>query len=311
MQDSGGVALQAGMIVDDELNTFLVNPLPQGCRLHAVIDACHSGSVLDLPYRSKIKNGQPVWKQEYARQTRVWKVLSSTACVLLFPSCLSRSPLLGEKNQLYGMRRFACGGSSYYSQACSAVQLFSSNVKAVLVSALRAGGKCLAVGAVHKLHTNKPSLPVTSRLHFSDTDMTLLSGTYMAPSVIMVVCLQGTQGGEAIQFGAARDSQTAADTSALSGNVSTGAATFSFIQAIEQGGPYLTYGQLLFNMNATLLKMNGGSSGSTMSSFSTIDPFSLINAASSLIGGGGASSSGQTPIMSSNSPFDFGRQFHI
>lgn len=122
--------------------------------------------------------------------------------------------------------------------------------------------------------------------------------------------LQGTKGGEAIQFGAARDSQTAADTSALSGNVSTGAATFSFIQAIEQGGPYLTYGQLLFNMNATLLKMNGGSSGSTMSSFSSINPFDLVNAASSLIGGG-SSSSGQTPIMSSNSPFDFGRQFHI
>ena len=42
--------------------------------------------------------------------------------------------------------------------------------------------------------------------------------------------LQGTNGGEAFQFGAARDAQTAADTSQLSGNVSTGAATFSFIQ---------------------------------------------------------------------------------
>ena len=126
-----------------------------------------------------------------------------------------------------------------------------------------------------------------------------------------VLRMQGTKGGEAIQFGAARDSQTAADTSALSGNVSTGAATFSFIQAIEQGGPYLTYGQLLFNMNATLLKMNGGSSGSTISNFSSINPFDLVNVASSLIGGGSSSSSGQTPIMSSNSPFDFGRQFNI
>ena len=48
--------------------------------------------------------------------------------------------------------------------------------------------------------------------------------------------LQGTAGGEAIQFGAARDRQTAADTSALSGNVSTGAATFSFIQVPALGG---------------------------------------------------------------------------
>ena len=56
---------------------------------------------------------------------------------------------------------------------------------------------------------------------------------------------QGTQGGEAIQFGAARDSQTAADTAALSGHVSTGAATFSFIQAIERAGTNISYGRLL------------------------------------------------------------------
>ena len=34
----------------------------------------------------------------------------------------------------------------------------------------------------------------------------------------------------AFQFSAATDDQTAADTNKLSGNVSTGAATFSFIQ---------------------------------------------------------------------------------
>lgn len=39
-----------GMLVDDEINTTLVRPLPRGARLHAIIDACHSGTVLDLPY---------------------------------------------------------------------------------------------------------------------------------------------------------------------------------------------------------------------------------------------------------------------
>jgi hypothetical protein len=43
-------------------------------------------------------------------------------------------------------------------------------------------------------------------------------------------CLQGTAGGEVIQFGASRDQQTAADTQKLSGYVATGAATFCFIQ---------------------------------------------------------------------------------
>jgi len=42
--------LTAGQIIDDELNIKLVKPLPQGVRLTVVTDACHSGSVLDLPY---------------------------------------------------------------------------------------------------------------------------------------------------------------------------------------------------------------------------------------------------------------------
>lgn len=40
----------AGMIVDNDINDTLVKPLPPGARLHAIIDACHSGTVLDLPY---------------------------------------------------------------------------------------------------------------------------------------------------------------------------------------------------------------------------------------------------------------------
>ena len=34
----------AGEIVDDDLNRLLVNPLPQGVKLHAVMDCCHSGA---------------------------------------------------------------------------------------------------------------------------------------------------------------------------------------------------------------------------------------------------------------------------
>jgi len=37
-------------IVDNDLYTALVAPLPTGCRLTAVFDSCHSGTVLDLPY---------------------------------------------------------------------------------------------------------------------------------------------------------------------------------------------------------------------------------------------------------------------
>nr|DAD18290.1 TPA_asm: hypothetical protein HUJ06_019753 [Nelumbo nucifera] len=39
-----------GMIVDDEINATIVRPLPHGAKLHAIIDACNSGTVLDLPF---------------------------------------------------------------------------------------------------------------------------------------------------------------------------------------------------------------------------------------------------------------------
>ncbi len=66
---------QAGQIVDNELNHALVNPIPPGVRLHAIIDACHSGTALDLPYRCQHNYGVVQWQQEYdPRRLRSWKV---------------------------------------------------------------------------------------------------------------------------------------------------------------------------------------------------------------------------------------------
>eukprot|EP00891_Asterochloris_glomerata_P006541 jgi/Astpho2/6541/gw1.00099.4.1_t len=132
----------AGMIIDDELNALLCNPLPPGVRLHAIIDACHSGTVLDMPYICKFQQGRVNWVAE--PPTRAYK---------------------------------------------------------------------------------------------------------------------GTHGGLAIQFSACTDEQTAADTNQLSGNVSTGAATFSFIQAVEQFGIHICYGDLLHSMHRALKSMKAGKGG--------------------------------------------------
>lgn len=43
-----------GKIVDNEINETIVRPLPKGAKLHAIMDACHSGTVLDLPFVCKM-----------------------------------------------------------------------------------------------------------------------------------------------------------------------------------------------------------------------------------------------------------------
>ncbi|WRT66801.1 uncharacterized protein IL334_003764 [Kwoniella shivajii] len=41
----------AGLLIDDDSkHDLLVRPLPAGCRLTAIFDSCHSGTVMDLPY---------------------------------------------------------------------------------------------------------------------------------------------------------------------------------------------------------------------------------------------------------------------
>lgn len=177
---------RAGQIVDNDLNRALCNPLPAGVRLHAVIDACHSGTALDLPYRIVHNYGQIQWKQEYdPRRVRSWK---------------------------------------------------------------------------------------------------------------------GTAGGRAIQISAASDHQVAADTNRLSGGTHTGAATFSFIQAVEKCGGNISYGQLMTEMHRVLDK--GAGAAPAM-------PSSGGGLAGGLLGmllGGSAGSSGlnrgQTPVLSCNEAFD-------
>lgn len=41
---------EAGMLHDSELFEILVKPLPKGCRLTCILDACHSAGALDLPF---------------------------------------------------------------------------------------------------------------------------------------------------------------------------------------------------------------------------------------------------------------------
>lgn len=44
----------AGKILDDEINATIVRPLPRGAKLHAIIDSCYSGTVLDLYFTCRM-----------------------------------------------------------------------------------------------------------------------------------------------------------------------------------------------------------------------------------------------------------------
>ena len=48
--------LTNGQIVDDEIYDILVAPLPKGCKLTAIFDSCHSGTIMDLPYTYQCQN---------------------------------------------------------------------------------------------------------------------------------------------------------------------------------------------------------------------------------------------------------------
>lgn len=75
--------MKEGMILDNDIHSVIVSPLKEGVKLHSIVDACHSGTILDLPYvyNSHLKkwedNSPPsgIWKN-----TRGGWVISISAC---------------------------------------------------------------------------------------------------------------------------------------------------------------------------------------------------------------------------------------
>ena len=77
--------MHAGNIVDDNINKMMVNRLPKGVLLHCIIDACHSGTVMDLPFLSKGVDMQQRWIWEDQRR-RIYKGTAGGE-VICFSGC--------------------------------------------------------------------------------------------------------------------------------------------------------------------------------------------------------------------------------
>ncbi|RZR72994.1 hypothetical protein BHM03_00019014 [Ensete ventricosum] len=64
-----------GSIVDDEINETLVRPLPRGVKLHALVDSCHSGTVLDLRYLCRLSRWSTLYlKPSHSHQSGWFEV---------------------------------------------------------------------------------------------------------------------------------------------------------------------------------------------------------------------------------------------
>ncbi|KAJ0734221.1 putative Caspase-like domain superfamily [Helianthus annuus] len=74
---------KAGTILDDEINATIVAPLTHGVTLHSVIDTCHSGTLLDLPFLCTVnQDGFYKWEEHQLtnKGTRGGKAVCISAC---------------------------------------------------------------------------------------------------------------------------------------------------------------------------------------------------------------------------------------
>jgi len=76
----------AGMLSDDEIRQILVAPLQEGVRLTCVMDCCHSGTAMDLPYKVKItEDGNGA---EVKRKPKKYIKNPSKADVVMISGCM-------------------------------------------------------------------------------------------------------------------------------------------------------------------------------------------------------------------------------
>ena len=85
---------RSGQITDDEIVRLIVAPLPDGSKLTAIMDSCHSGTGLDLPFK---------WNPRLQRWDEDINPLFCRADVQLFSGCedghTSADARTGFKNQ--------------------------------------------------------------------------------------------------------------------------------------------------------------------------------------------------------------------
>ncbi|KAI0297813.1 hypothetical protein B0F90DRAFT_1737856 [Multifurca ochricompacta] len=80
-QDEVIITCDEGRIIDNELKEILVMPLPVGCSLLAILDTCHSGTMLDLPHHHCNSVYVP-WQSKGNRRTGTLQCQTVRGCAM-------------------------------------------------------------------------------------------------------------------------------------------------------------------------------------------------------------------------------------
>ncbi|KAK5651642.1 hypothetical protein OQA88_11817 [Cercophora sp. LCS_1] len=92
----------AGHIVDDEIHFTVVKPLPEGVRLTAIFDSCHSGSCMDLPYLYSTKG---ILKEPNLAKEAGAGLLSAVGAY-------ARGDMAGVASSMFSLAKTAFSGST-------------------------------------------------------------------------------------------------------------------------------------------------------------------------------------------------------
>lgn len=146
---------KSGQIVDEELWKCLVEPLPEGARLTSIMDCCHSGTGLDLPW-------------QYETRTKSWKLEAlpafARADVQLFSACSDSQTAADDA----GRRKTHAGGAMTNAFLDAFGRAASPSYPAFL--------DCLQVALRSRGHSQKPQFSSSQRFDLAHRVFSLTEG---------------------------------------------------------------------------------------------------------------------------------------
>lgn len=96
--------LREGMITDNEINSTLIRPLKEGVTLHAIIDACHSGTTLDLSYVYKKEKGSWRWEDNKPSHSKEHPMKHTSGGLAICLSACEDSQMAGDSGAFDGKK---------------------------------------------------------------------------------------------------------------------------------------------------------------------------------------------------------------